>query len=238
MTTQHSPITHRLKSDNWDLHQIAERGGTPESMIKGTMTREGFAEYLGQAIHVHRALDAAIKRAVDAMPALGELVDESQHFEQYFGQDLAYYNTDASESTPSAGTQRFVDHIEAHKDQPLHIFGLHYVRLGACNGNRFVARKLRSVFGIDHPTDGMMSQDPFGESQRTQWNTFKDGIDALDLDENQRDALFDGTRAAYLMTINMDLSEYQSAEALLASHGKSLDRQAFEQGHSVHVPAS
>lgn len=231
-----SPITNRLKSDNWDLHQIAERGGTPESMIKGTITRDGFAAYLAQSIHINRALDTALAQAVAQMPELGELVTDEQSFEPYFSEDLAYYETAEAESL-KPGVTRFVEHINKHVDSPLHIFGLHYVRLGACNGNRFVARKLRQVFGIDHPTDGMKVHDPFGESQRQKWNAFKVGIDAMDLTDAQRDELFEGTRAAYLMTINIDHDEYKSAEDLLTANEKTLDRDAFEQGHSVHVPA-
>lgn len=234
MTT--APITERLKSDNWDLHQIAERGATPESMIKGTISREGFAEYLGQAVHVQRALDEALKQAIASMPELTSLVNDSDYFGQYFDADLAFYEMNEA-STRLPGVDRFVEHVQNHADQPLHIFGLHYVRLGALNGNRFVARKLRSVFGITHPTDGMMSHDPFGAKQRDQWMAFKNGIDALNLDDAQRDELFAGTRAAYTLTINLDLEEYQSDEQLLSKHSKTLDREVFEQGHSVHVPA-
>ena len=235
--TVSTEITSRLKSDNWDLHQIAERGGTPESMIKGTISRGEFVDYLSQSIHIHRALDAALDRAISAMPELAPIVDDLHKFEPFFAADLTYYQSEeASELTP--GVARFIEHIESHADQPLHIFGLHYVRLGACNGNRFVARQLRKVFEIDHPSDGMMSHDPFGESQRNMWNAFKEALDQLPLDQNQQDALFDGTRAAYLLTINLDLDEYQSAEDLLAAHGKSLDREVFEQGHSVHVSST
>lgn len=232
-----NPITPRLKNNNWDLHQIAERGGIPESMIKGTISREEFAGYLGQAIHINRALDAALTNAIDAMPELAELVNPEQSFEPYFAADLTYFETPEAD-TLRPGVQRFINHINDHANEPLHIFGLHYVRLGACNGNRFVARKLRQVFGITHPTDGMMSQDPFGQSQRDQWTTFKNGIDTLNLTDPQRDELFAGTRAAYVLTINLDLQDYASDEQLLAKHGKSLDREVFEQGHSVHVQPS
>jgi heme oxygenase len=234
---QSTHITQRLKSDNWDLHQIAERGGTPESMIKGTISREGFVGYLSQTIHIHRALDAALDQAIAEMPELAPLVSVEHRFEPYYAADLNYYQGSEAEQL-NPGVARFVEHINAHADQPLHIFGLHYVRLGACNGNRFVARKLRQVFGIDHPSDGMKSHDPFGESQRNMWNAFKEALDQLPLDQNQQDALFDGTRAAYLLTINQDLEEFQSAEQLLAAHGKTLDREAFEQGHSVHVSST
>lgn len=234
---QSTNITQRLKSDNWDLHQIAERGGTPESMIKGTISREGFVEYLSQTIHIHRALDSALDHAIAEMPELAPLVSVEHRFEPYYAADLNYYQGSEAEQL-NLGVARFVEHINAHADQPLHIFGLHYVRLGACNGNRFVARKLRQVFGIDHPSDGMMSHDPFGESQRNMWNAFKEALDQLPLDQDQQDALFDGTRAAYLLTINQDLEEFQSAEQLLTAHGKTLDRDAFEQGHSVHVSST
>jgi len=235
-TVTASPITDRLKNDNWDLHQIAERGGTPESMIKGTMSRDQFAAYLGQAIHVQRALDSALQQAIKLMPDLGYLVTEKHSFERYFASDLEYYETGMAE-IPAPGTQRFVDHILAHADQPLHIFGLHYVRMGALNGNRFVARKLRQVFKIDHPTDGMMSHDPFGDSQRGDWMSFKQGIDALDLNNTQRDDLFHGVRAAYVLTINLDLEDYMNDQQLLDAHGKSLDRDVFDKGHSIHVPS-
>jgi len=229
-------ITERLKDDNWDLHQIAERGATPESMIKGTISREGFVAYLGQTVHVQRALDGVLRTAIVSMPALAALVCEDDYFEQYFTADLSYYGVDEA-STLLPGVARSIDHINNHADQPLHIFGLHYVRLGALNGNRFVARKLRQVFGISSPTDGMMSHDPFGASQRDRWMAFKNGLDGLKLDTAQRDELFAGTRAAYTLTINLDLEEYQNDEQLLAAHGKTLDRDVFEQGHSVHVTA-
>ena len=234
--TTASPITHRLKSDNWDLHQIAERGGTPESMIKGSITKPQFAQSLAQSIHIHRALDEALSRAIESMPMLKDLVDDGHYFEQYLADDLKFYGTAPAESL-HPGTQRFVDHIEENADNPLHIFGLHYVRLGACNGNRFVARKLRQVFGIDSATEGMRFLDPFGEAQRGHWNAFKEGLDALPLNESQRDELFYGTRMAYVLTINLDLEEHMTADQLLAKHGKTLDREVFEQGHSVHVPA-
>ena len=232
--TPTSPITSRLKDGNWDLHQIAERGGTPESMIKGTMTREQFAGFLGQAIHVHRALDSALNQATKLMTDLDYLVTPKHLFEPYFAKDLEYYEAGMAE-TPAPGTARFIEHINAHADEPLHIFGLHYVRMGALNGNRFVARKLRQVFGIDHPSDGMLSHDPFGGSQRGDWTSFKQGIDALDLTSDQRDELFGGVRAAYVLTINLDLEEYMSDQQLLEAHSKSLDREVFIKGHSVHV---
>ncbi|MEZ6163561.1 MAG: hypothetical protein R3B67_03915 [Phycisphaerales bacterium] len=57
----------------------------------------------------------------------------------------------------------------------------------------------------------------------------------MPFDASEQDSVFDGTRAAYLYAINLDLDQHHTAEQLLEKHGKSLDRDAFEQGHSVHV---
>lgn len=234
MTTTTDPITKRLKDDNWDLHQIAERGGTPSSMIKGTISREGYVSSLEQGWLVHEALDSAVRAARGAEPLVAEVVAEAHAFEPWYREDLAYFGGSTG-AEPTPGTARFIAHIEAHKDDPMHILGLHYVRLGATNGNRFVARKLRQVFGMESATEGMMALDPFGEAQRGEWMKFKETLDALPLDGAQRDALFEGTRAAYVLTINLDLEDAMSADELLEAHGKTLDRDAFEKGHSVHV---
>ncbi len=233
MTTA-EPITKRLKDDNWDLHQIAERGGTPSSMIKGTISREEYVSTLEQGLLVHAALDAAVRDARKREPMVAGVVKESHGFEPWYRDDLAYFGGSTG-ADPKPGTARFIAHIEDHAGDPMHILGLHYVRLGATNGNRFVGRKLREVFGIDHESVGMKAMDPFGEAQRGEWMSFKAALDALPLDDAQRDALFEGTRAAYVLTINLDLEDEMSADDLLAAHGKTLDRDAFEKGHSVHA---
>jgi len=236
MTTT-EPITPRLKSDNWDLHQIAERAETPSSMIKGTITRAAYADTLAQGRLVHAALDAALDRAIELEPDIAPVVGDARAFAPWYDQDLRFFGREPGAAAPAPGTTRYIEHIDAHQDQPLHILGLHYVRLGATNGNRFVARKLRAAFGIEHETDGMRALDPFGESQRAVWQSFKDRLDAMDLDDTQRDELFQGTRAAYVRTINLDLDNEMSADDLLAAHATTLDRDAFEKGHSVHVPS-
>lgn len=230
-------LTPRLKNDNWDLHQIAERGPTPGALIKGTMPKDGYAESLAQALLIARALDKATQAIASTRPDLGALIKPDQAFVPYLEDDLAFLAVDTQTINAAPGTQRFIDAIESMTDDPCYLFGLHYVRLGACNGNRFVARKLRSVYGFTD-AQGTKYLDPFGEKQRSEWNAFKSGIDALDLTQDDQDRIFAGTRDAYLLTINLDHDEYQSAESLLETHAKTLDRKAFEEGHSVHVAPS
>ncbi|MBO6738654.1 MAG: biliverdin-producing heme oxygenase [Phycisphaerales bacterium] len=228
-------LTKRLKDDNWALHQIAERQETPGSLIKGQMPREGYVGMIAQQVLINRVLDDAMRGAIKSDPRVGELVLEEQMLSPYLIEDAAYFGLDLDAIEPNPGTARFIEHIGAHKDQPLHLLGLHYVRLGACNGNRFVARVVRKAYELGE--EGTRYLDPFGETQRDKWMEFKNALDAMPFDEAEQDQVFDGTRAAYVAAINLDLDEAMSAEALLEQHGKTLDKKAFEEGHSVHVPS-
>lgn len=228
-------LTKRLKDDNWALHQIAERQETPGSLIKGQMPRDGYVGMIAQQILVNRVLDDAMRSAIKSDPRVGELVLEEQMLSPFLLEDAAFFGIDVDAIEPNPGTARFIAHIEAHKDQPLHLLGLHYVRLGACNGNRFVARVVRKAYELGE--EGTRYLDPFGEAQRDKWMEFKNALDAMPFDDAEQDQVFDGTRAAYVAAINLDLDEAMSAEALLEQHGKTLDKKAFEEGHSVHVPS-
>lgn len=230
-------LTNRLKDDNWALHQIAERQETPGSLIKGTMPKEGYIGMLEQQLLINTTLDATLRDAVKADPRVSELVLEEQMLSPYIAEDLAFFGIETGSIDPTPGTTRFIEHIESSRDNPLHLLGLHYVRLGACNGNRFVARVVRKAYGLGE-TEGTRYLDPFGEKQRTGWVEFKAALDAMPFDASEQDRVFEGTRAAYLYAINMDHPEHHSAEQLLEMHAKTLDKKAFEEGHSVHVPST
>lgn len=230
-------LTTRLKDDNWALHQIAERQETPGSLIKGTMPKAGYLDMLAQQLLINRALDEALRSAIKLDPRVGELVLREQMLTPYIEEDLAHFDVDASSIKPTPGTTRFIAHITAQAQNPLHLLGLHYVRLGACNGNRFVARVVRKAYALPE-TQGTRYLDPFADAQRASWVEFKAALDAMPFNDAEQDQVFEGTRAAYLYAINLDLPEHLSAEQLLEKHGKTLDKQAFEAGHSVHVPSS
>lgn len=228
-------LTTRLKDDNWALHQIAERQETPGSLIKGTMPMYGYVEMLKQQFLVNSAMDQALESIIATNPDIASFVLQEQMLTQYLVEDLHFFEIDTEDLEPTPGTQRFIDHIESSANNPLHMLGLHYVRLGACNGNTFVARVVRKAYSMDDPHLGTRYLDPFGSAQRSKWIAFKESLDAMTLDSAQQDLVFAGTRSAYLYAINMDLPTHKDAETLLNEHGKTLDQKAFIEGHSVHV---
>lgn len=237
MTTAQRTLTTRLKDDNWKLHQIAERTDGPASMIKGRVTREQYAGIIAQQWHMSRALDAALRPHLVARPDLDAFVLPEQLLTAAAEEDLGHLGVCPAHVTPDAGSQRYIDDVRAHADDALHLLGLHYVRLGACNGNRFVAKAVRKALDLPATGEGTRYLDPFGESQREKWYAFKSALDAMPFTEDEGDRVFAGTQAAYLFAICHYLDRHHTADELLARHEASLDKAAFDAGHSVHVGA-
>ncbi len=230
-------LTTRLKDDNWKLHQIAERAEGPAGLIKGTLAREGYVAILAQQWFMNSALDRAFNPHVISDDRIASFVSRDQYSTPYIEEDLTHFGVCPIHQNIEPGTQRFIDDVEKHRDDGLHLLGLHYVRLGACNGNRFVAKSVRKAYGLPATGEGTRYLDPFGESQREDWWAFKASLDAIDLTPEQQDRVFLGTQDAYLHAICHGLDRQYTPEELFAKHEKSLDKKVFDDGHSVHVGA-
>ena len=224
------PLTKRLKEDNWDLHQVAEQAPIPSSMASGSMTVDQYKSFLGQMWLVNRVLDGRVRGAAEADTRVAALVSDEQLQTPYLERDLAYFEVDTETIEPWAGTRRLIDHIEASSSDPLKILGLHYVREGANNGNKFVAMKLRKAHGWpeDRGTDYLK---PYGDRQRPLWEAFKTRLDETDFSEEEKAAIGASVRSMYEYTISLPSAEHIAEHELLA--GANLDREAFDRAHAV-----
>lgn len=230
-------LTTRLKDDNWKLHQIAERAEAPGSLIKGTMPKDGYVGMLTQQWFMNAALDKAFGPLLESHPAIAAFTNKSQFLTPFIEEDLTHFGICPFHQAVEPGTQRYIDDIEAHKDDALFLLGLHYVRLGACNGNRFVAKVVRKAYELPETGEGTRYLDPFGESQREDWWAFKASLDKMELTQAEQDRVFAGTQAAYLHAICHGLDRNYTPDELFAKHEASLDKKVFDDGHSVHVGA-
>lgn len=237
MTTETRTLTQRLKDDNWDLHQIAEHAADgPSRLVQGTMPLDEYKAMLAQDYLWHAALDEALRSAVESEPRLGSLIEENQYRAANIADDLAYFGVDAASIDPSPGTTRFVEHVARVKHDPMAVLGLHYVRTGATNGNRFVAKKVRKTFELPESGEGTKHLDPWGEQQRATWMAFKGKLDEIGFDENEQDRVFGSVREMYVYAINANRERHMPASELLEAHGDKLDKGKFDRDHAV--PAS
>ncbi|MEM8756801.1 MAG: biliverdin-producing heme oxygenase [Planctomycetota bacterium] len=167
------PIGQMMKDGCWDLHQSAENGTVAKKMISGELGKDEYAELVKQMYVFNKRLDTAIAEQRELTPALKNLVHDEQLQTPYYEADLADLGVDPAAVQPGPGATeavRLVERVEAA--EPRNLLALHYVREGANNGNRFVARKLMQVWGQSDLT-GMKHLDPYGEQQRPKWDAFK-----------------------------------------------------------------
>ncbi|GJM19548.1 MAG: hypothetical protein DHS20C14_17610 [Phycisphaeraceae bacterium] len=227
-------LTQRCKDENWDLHQIAERNDGLALVLKGQLEREAYVDILEQVWVGARAMDDAARSALGARPELGAIVLDEQMLAGYAAEDIVFFGRTTDAVEPRPGTARFVAHVRERASDPLYILGLHYVRLGACNGNRFVAMKARQHYALPETGEGTRFLDPFGKAQREGWTAFKEGLDGFGLDAGERGRVLVGVRAMYEYAINMGNDErHVPAAELLEIHAGTLDKDAFTKSHTV-----
>lgn len=203
MTTDPRSLGQRLKEDNWDLHQQAEHDTLPQHLVRGTIPKETYAELLGQMWLVSRVLDAAIVEARGSVPVLAELVADIQLQTPYLEEDLAHWGVDLSSLSPKPGTAGLIAEIErCAADAPIRLFGLHYVREGANNGNKYVAMKIRRAWGIED-TAGFRYLDPYGDQQRPLWDSFKTRLNEVELLESEKAEVVAAARSMFEHIIAM-----------------------------------
>ncbi len=226
-------LTARLKSENWDMHQIAEHSHGQGSVLRGELSLPAYIELIDQGYLVHRALDEAAQHAMTLRPDLAPLMAEEHLLGQHFAKDLAHFGVSPDNTEPLPGTERFIAHIEAVKDEPLKVLGLHYVRTGASNGNSFVAKHAREAFDLPATGEGTAHLVPYGDRQRAAWGAFKAQLDSLPLSSQEQDTVIASARAMYAHYICWHREAHLSADELVREHAASLDKTAFDKSHAV-----
>lgn len=199
------PLTtsKRMKDECWDLHQSAEAGRIARAMIEGTLTKEHYVDMLGQMYAAARVLDPLVAEARATVPALAALVDDTQMQAPYLRQDLVFFGVDPDGVVPRAGARHLIDTARRlARENPLALLGLHYVREGANNGNRYVAKKLRLVYEMPGES-GFKHLDPYGSEQRPRWDRFKAALDAQPFTPTQQDELVAAGREMYKAIIGI-----------------------------------
>ncbi|MCB9841503.1 MAG: biliverdin-producing heme oxygenase [Phycisphaeraceae bacterium] len=195
-----APLTtsRRMREECADLHEAAEQGDFARAMVAATLTREQYADFLGQMHAAMLVLDQRLAEARATTPAIEALVDDAQMQAPNLRADLEFLAVQPSSVLPRRGSISLIDaanHWAAAN--PLGLLGLHYVREGANNGNRYVALKLRKAWAHLWDTarpDGFRHLDPYGIDQRPRWDRFKATLDAQPLTPAQQDTLVHAAR--------------------------------------------
>lgn len=187
-TIEQAGLSARLKAANTELHQAAEHHPFQRAFAAGRLPREGYTAYLGQLLHVHRALEAELRRHRASLPALGAVLTDEQYQEPYLKEDLAHFGVN-DEPPALASTRHVADKFrKASATSPIGLLGYHYVLEGSNNGSRFIAKGVRRAYGLEGAA-GTRYLDPYGERQPQTWAKFKQDLDGAAVSPAEAEAI-------------------------------------------------
>jgi heme oxygenase len=156
-------------------HESAERSAFQRQLVGGNLPRALYGRFLGEMLHVWRALDDAVA-GLRALAGFAPLVDPSRLRGPDLERDLACLGIAASARTTA--TAAFCDQLRAWgAESPVSLAGALYVLEGSTNGGRFIARSVRRAYALDGQT-GTAFLDPYGEAQPVRWAEWKGALDA------------------------------------------------------------
>ncbi len=197
-------IAAELKRRTQDLHDAAEAHPFQRALLKGELSLERYARWLGELFRLHTALEANLERAAAIEPAVATVVTPEQQRTPHLQADLQALGF-APDAWPALeATQRVLAQLEAEREQPWRTLGRHYVLEGSANGGRFIARKIRDRLGLAEGA-GDRYLNPYGDEQPVVWARFKEALNALDLSPQRREAMVHAARAMF-----RDLGEMSS----------------------------
>ncbi len=189
-------VMERLKTGTHDMHSLAEGRQFQRRMLKGDITRHEYADWLGQMLLIHRALEKHLFGRLLGDP-LFAAVREEQFQEPNLIADLAALGCDTESLAPLPATAALIRDIDhAAIDEPLALLGYHYVLEGSKNGNRFIARQLVPALGLA-PRRADRYLDPFADAQPVKWAEFKAGMTAVGFATAQIDVLVAAARRMF-----------------------------------------
>lgn len=195
-----SSIMLRLREETKERHERAEHGRLPRELFKGRLDRAVYIDLLLQLRLVHQTLEEALLHALRSDLRLANVVRSEQFQAALVEADLAHFGVTAerlASSPPLPATATLINDIRsAADDAPVSLLGFHYVLEGAKNGNRFVAKAVRKAYAIDG-ADGVQSLDPHGDEQPALWASFKQAMDQLDLNPDERDAIVHNAKVTF-----------------------------------------
>ncbi|MEJ2084895.1 MAG: biliverdin-producing heme oxygenase [Acidobacteriota bacterium] len=169
-------IMTRLKSATAEHHRRAEERALQRAMIKGTLTRDRFAAYLEQLLHVHRRLENTLEKLAAEYKPLGAVFRSHYARQADLQADLEFHGHEIG--PPLVATQRLIADIDHWADEnPVALLGPLYVLEGSMNGNKFIASALMQAWSLE-PGAGFRYLDPYGDEQRAKWAEFRADMDA------------------------------------------------------------
>ncbi|MCC5579012.1 biliverdin-producing heme oxygenase [Microtetraspora sp. AC03309] len=197
--TESETFAERLKKATWSDHEEAENTAYLDALMSGRVSREGYGEMVAQHYFAYVALEEA-GRALTGDPVAGPFVTPELERVPSLEADLEeLYGKDWRDRiTPSKSTSTYVARINQIADWPGGFIAHHYTRyLGDLSGGQVIRKVAERTYGFDGSA-GARFYDFTGISDLKAFKeSYRDRLNALDLDEVQARRVIAETVLAY-----------------------------------------
>ncbi len=184
-------LSEILRAETSEQHGKAEGKVVQQALLKGAITREQYAAWLGQMLQIHAEL-AAATIAAGRIDARALMTGEAELHATRIRADLA--SLAVPEAKALSATAELIARIRT--TGPVGLIGMQYVLDGSMNGNKYIAMGVRRALALS-PGTADTYMDPYGDRQRAVWSAFKAALDQLALSEGERAEAVDGARAMF-----------------------------------------
>ena len=193
---QPARLSEALRDGSAAEHRAAEASPFVGDLLAGRATRQQYAGYLLRLRVVYAALEAAVRTHRDH-PAVAAVHDDGLARTERLDRDLEHWWPGAPHEPASAGAAAYRDRIEAAAATPELLVAHHYTRyLGDLSGGRMLERALRAA--RDGEDAGLAFYDfPAVPKPVPYKRDYRDRLDAIALNDDQRAALVEEARAAF-----------------------------------------
>ncbi|WP_049566472.1 biliverdin-producing heme oxygenase [Nonomuraea sp. SBT364] len=193
-------FSETLRAATWGDHESAEDESYLKELMSGRLSEPEYGEMVAQHYFAYVALDGVSRRLRDH-PVAGRFVFPELYREPALERDLAtVYGAGWRERiAPSKATRTLVARIEQMADWPGGYIAHHYTRyLGDLSGGQFIRMELEKIYGYRKGGGGadFYVFDEVGSLPRFK-NEYRARLDALELDERERQRIIREVRLAY-----------------------------------------
>ncbi|TYQ02837.1 UNVERIFIED_ORG: heme oxygenase [Gordonia westfalica J30] len=189
-------ISQRLREATAAAHQRAETAPFIDDLMSGRLDSGEYQRLAVQLYFIYEALEAVGDDLADD-PIAGAVIDDKLRRLPRLGADLASFGVDPSSSAPLPAVARYVEAIEATRDDPARYVAHHYTRyLGDLSGGQVVAHRMREHYGVDSSALSFYTFDEIEKLKRYK-DSYRARLDALPLDADAVERLVDEAIAAF-----------------------------------------
>jgi heme oxygenase len=196
------PMSQLVRGETWADHQQAQYSPFEVALAKGTISREGYGDLLGQVIPIYEALTAREAELADD-PVASRVIFPELERRPAVEADLAFFaGPDWAERVELLDVSR--EYAERIRNaNPIQFVAHHYNRyLADLSGGLMIAAALKRAWDLDG--DGLRYYDFADIPDANAWKTnYRNVLDTLPIDDEQKTELVFEVIVAYEYNIVM-----------------------------------